>query len=190
MKRVFYSILLILIFIFYSCRSGHKVVLTAENIVTDHLNADASVGLMVITDERKGQAWYKTQKTWRIETIKNIPETALHNVWQVEISPKDDYVAVLSEGEGHPMVEIFELKKIFRQRDGLEDEMISPIVTIDPYPGTIWIKGWQSDTILRIESDVPLTLLDKHERRVPFQDPELETRIFLWNISTDTLTRK
>lgn len=190
MKRVYYSILLILFFISYSCQSGHHVVLTAENVVSDHLNTDSSVGLIVISDKRKGQAWYKSQKTWRVETIKNIPETALRNVWQVEISPKDEYLAVLSEGEGHPIVDIFELKKIFMPRDGLEDEMISPILTVDPYPGTIWIKGWQSDTLLLIESDVPLTFLDKKERRVPLQDMGLETQTFLWDISTDTIVKK
>lgn len=190
MKSVFYSILLILFFISYGCHSGHNVVLTAENVVSDHLNTDASVGLMVISDERKGQAWYKTQKTGRVETIKNIPETALHNVWQVEISPKDEYIAVLSEGEGHPIVEIFELKKILMQRDGLEDEMIPPVLTVDPYPGTIWMKGWQSDTLLLIDSDVPLTFLDKNERRVPLQDMGLETQTFLWDISTDIIIRK
>lgn len=146
--------------------------------------------LMVISDERKGQAWYMTQKTWRIATIKNIPETALHNVWQVAISPKDEYLAVLSEGEGHPIVDIFKLKTIFRPRDGLEDAMIPPVLTIDPYPGTIWIRGWQSDACLLIESDVPLTLLDKKKRRVPLLEPGSETQTFSWDISNDAIVRK
>ncbi len=189
-KRVFYSVLLILLFALYGCVSGHKVVLRSENVVFDHFNTDSSMGLMAISDDRKGQIWYKTQKTWRVETIKNVPETALHNVWQIEISSKDEYLAVLSEGEGHAVVEIFEIKSILMQRDGLEDIMISPILTVDPYPGTIWIEGWQNDKVLLIISDVPLTRLDKNERRVPLQDPELYSQKFLWDISTDTILKK
>jgi hypothetical protein len=191
-KKFLFLILSILhiILILNGCHSGHNVVLTAENVIFDHLNKDSSLGVLVISDERMGQTWYKTQNNWRVETIKNIPETSLYNVWQVEISPQDEYMAVLSEGEGHPIVEIFEINKIFRQRDGLEDEMISPALSVDPYPGTIWIKEWQSDTLLLIDSDIPLTLLDKKERRVPLQDPGLETQEFLWDVSSDTIIRK
>ncbi len=185
-KHLSYSIMLIFL---SGCVSGHRVVLTSENVVFDHFNTDASMGIMVISDERKGQAWYKTQQTWRVETIQNVPETASHHVWQIEISPGDAYLAVLSEGEGHPVVEIFEIKSILMQRDGCEDTMIAPVLSIDPYPGTIWIERWKSDTLLLVSSDVPLTLLDKNTRRVPLQDPESDSRKFLWDISTDTISK-
>lgn len=189
-KKFLFLILSILHIILNGCHLGHNVVLTAENVIFDHLNKDSSIGVLVISDERNGQTWYKTIKNWRVETIKNIPETSLHNVWQVEISPQDEYMAVLSEGEGHPIVEIFEIKKIFSQRDGLEDEMISSTLSVDPYPGTIWIRGWKSDTLLLIDSDMPLNFLDKKERRVPLRDPGSETQEFLWDVSSDTILIK
>lgn len=190
MKTFWLLILAIVLLIITGCNLRHNVVLTAENVVFDHLNKDPSIGIMVISDEREGQKWYKTIKDWRVETIQNIPETYLYKVWQVEISPQDEYMAVLSEGEGHPLVEIFEIEKILMRRDDLEDEMISPILTVDPYPGTIWIKGWKHGTQLILDSDMPLTRLNKKKRRVPLQDPELESQTFLWDVLSDTITRK
>lgn len=73
------------------------------------------------------------------------------------------------------------------QRDGLEDEMISPVLTVDPYPGTIWIKGWQNETQLRIDSDMPLNLLDRKLRRVFSEDAGVETREYLWDVLSDTI---
>lgn len=186
-KHAYFSALMIILFSLYGCASGHKVILTSENVVFDHFNTDASMGLMVISDERKGQAWYRTDRTGRIESLMNVPDTASQHVWQIEISPKDDYLAVLSEDEGHPVVEIFQMKSILAPGEGWEDTMVSPISMVDPYPGSIWIEGWENDTFLLVKSDVPLTLLDPKQRRVPLQDPEQGSRKFLWDIATDTI---
>lgn len=182
-----FTAFLLLHFTLDACHLKPDCIPTAENVVYRHLNKDSSVGVLVISDERKGQTWYRVHSRWRVETIKNIPETSLYKVWQVEISPQDDYMAVLSEEEGHPVVEIFEISRILMQRDGLEDEMISPVLTVDPYPGTIWIKGWQNETQLRIDSDMPLNLLDRKLRRVFSEDAGVETREYLWDVLSDTI---
>lgn len=190
-KQFLFSIfLVVLLKLTGCCHLDRNIVFSADNVVFDQLNKDSAISLLVISDERKGQTWYKTQKSGRVETLKNIPETSLYNVWQIEISPQDEYMAVLSEGEGHPIVEIYEIKKILMQRDGFEDELIPSILSLDPYPGSIWIKGWKSDTEILIESDMPLNLLDKKERRVPLQYPGIETQLFIWDVLSDSIIGK
>jgi hypothetical protein len=189
-RRLLTALSLAMITFISGCSSQESVTLSAENIFFDHLKGDLSTGIFVISDERKGPVWYKTRKKLRLEALKNIPDTSFQNVWQIKISLEDGFIAVLSEGEGHPVVEVFRLGDILSHRDGWEDEPVGAILSIDPYPGTIRIKGWKSDTLLSIYSDVLLTEMDKKERRVPSQDPSNKTREFIWDVLTDTITMK
>ncbi len=188
MKTFVLAILLIAFGVAIGCQSGRRLAPEAENAVFVHLNRNPAEGILIVSDDPTEQVWYTTRENRSAEKIRNVPETSMYNVWQARISPGDEYLAVLSEGEGHPVVDIFELNRLFSQAENAQK--VSPLLSIDPYPGTIWIRGWQGDTTLVIESDVPLDLLDSEAEKVRIGDPWQETRQFLWNIVTDTVRRK
>lgn len=75
--------------------------------------------------------------------------SALRQVVAVSASPDRKWLAVLSVGEGHPMLEVVALDALIGQRE------YRVMTTINPYPGTIGLADWQ-DGELRIVSDMPL----------------------------------
>jgi len=146
---------------------------------------------LVISDNRKGQAWYVTEAGYRIRSLENVPETCLYNVRQAFASPDDKYLAVVSVGEGHPVLEIFPLDQVLNPRDDEEDYFVEPLLAIDPFPGWVWIAGWQAPTVLRISSDMPLQRLDRSKRRVRDGVLYLEDEnSYLWDVGIDAIERK
>lgn len=75
--------------------------------------------------------------------------SAMRQVVTVSASPDRKWLAVLSVGEGHPMLEVVALDALLEQRE------YRVMTTINPYPGTIGISGWR-DGELRVTSDMPL----------------------------------
>ncbi len=75
--------------------------------------------------------------------------SAMRQVVAVSASPDRQWLAVLSVGEGHPMLEVVALDVLLERRE------YRVMTTINPYPGTIGLADWQ-DGELRIVSDMPL----------------------------------
>ncbi len=78
----------------------------------------------------------------------------------IKASPDGRYLAVISVGEGHPMLEIIELSKLIQQRAYLV------VQHIDPYPGVISLEAWEGLQV-HVRSNMLLTRLDKSTGRVP-----------------------
>lgn len=189
MKRVFYTLPFLAFLIITGCHKERVPLFTAENMVSAQLNMNSAVGIMILSDTYNQATWYKTLNNRPVMPIQNAPETSSPHVYQVAISPNDDHIAVLSAGEGHPVIEIFEIENIFKQGAGCENT-IDPISRIDPYPGTIWIEGWESEMLLTVGSDVPLDLVDRGEREALLENSEVLPQEFLWDIFADTITRR
>lgn len=79
---------------------------------------------------------------------------ALMEVSEILVSPQGNYLAVLSVGEGHPFLEIIDLKKL------RQDNRYVVLNSVDPYPGSVWVKRWEGMRLI-LGSTVPLTLRNK-----------------------------
>lgn len=75
--------------------------------------------------------------------------SAMRQVGDVSVSPDRKWLAVISVGEGHPMLEVLDLGRL------LEKHEYAALTTINPYPGTINLHGWREGALL-VTSDVPL----------------------------------
>ena len=182
-------LLLALLPLFAGCSTPPYGPPDVRNIHSARLHKDPGVCIMVISDDRKGQMWFKAEDEWEIESLKNVPQSCFHAVHLVSISPDDKILAVISVGEGHPYLEVFDLNGILTTRDSENDLPVKPLLAIDPYPGNVWVEGWEKDKIV-LSSDMPLDRLDKTERRSPVPDPMLEPRRFLWHVATDTIAEE
>lgn len=85
-----------------------------------------------------------------------------------EIKPSLDrrFLAILSVGEGHPILDLVDLTKLITEN---ETRMIA---SVNPYPGTINIRGWSGDRLI-VESDALLTHKDGEEPFITFSEQEL-----------------
>lgn len=188
MKRILVTISLLILWAAAGCHRGLQPHSEIENGISVHLNGNPGRGISVTTDSYGESAWFETRNGRPVRPIGSIPETSARSVWQAAISPGDDYLAVLSVDEGHPAVDIFQMAPIFSHAK--DPEKLPPLLSIDPYPGTIRIQGWQGDTILVVESDVPLNLLDKNTGRMSIEEPWSRPRNFLWNVSSGIIEMK
>lgn len=171
------------------CMPQKNIILDSENVCFSNLHKSPSKGIMVITDEREGQIWFRTEKESKIAIIPNVPQTSLYDVWQIQISPDDRFMAVLSAGEGHPEIDIFELKNILKQ-EYTNDNEAEPVLSINPYPGSVWIKEWKNEKTLIIESDMPLD--SYYDKNIEFfmLEPKSKSFEFLFDVDKVKITRK
>jgi len=85
--------------------------------------------------------------------LEAIPQS-LANTDDFKVSPSEKWVAIISVGEGHPILDVVVLA------DVLENETTTALRTINPYPGSINLKRWEGDNLI-IESDRDLTQQDE-----------------------------
>lgn len=100
---------------------------------------------------------------WRLDCVDAAPKplgcdsTALHQVVAVDIAPGQAWMAVLSVGEGHPMLEIVPLPEF------LAGQPYRAQCTINPYPGTVNVERWEAGKLL-LSSDVDLRIEESGAR--------------------------
>ncbi|TAN49474.1 MAG: hypothetical protein EPN21_11680 [Methylococcaceae bacterium] len=77
--------------------------------------------------------------------------TAMHQIVSLSASPDRRHLAVISVGEGHPILELVDLPVLLKQH------RYSALCTVNPFPGTLDAGGWSASGVL-IDSDVPLNV--------------------------------
>ncbi len=70
------------------------------------------------------------------------PGPAMLLIDRLLASPSGRFLAVVSVGEGHPILEVFELRPI------LAGESAEALVEINPYPGVLSLEGWRKNSLL------------------------------------------
>jgi hypothetical protein len=108
----------------------------------------AGVTLCVTNVDGEEPAWTLRTASGRARQIKT-PKASLSHVAELRVSPSGRYAAVVSVGEGHPILDLFDLHAV------LDDDAPEPLATVNPYPGMVSIREWTGD-LLVVESDMPL----------------------------------
>jgi hypothetical protein len=94
---------------------------------------------------------------------KSLPWPTMMNIVQLEASPDGQYLAVLSVGEGHPLIHIFETREIvkhfesYQTIDKNKDSYLAAYYSLNPYPGSVDIVKWNKKELF-IKSDMLLNL--------------------------------
>lgn len=104
---------------------------------------------------------------------------AMHDVVELLPSPDRAWIAVVSVGEGHPVLEVVDLQAL------LAGGSYRSCKTIDPYPGTITVSRWTAESLL-VASDMPLSRLPIRPGggdRYLFKAPRLfELNVHTWRV--------
>jgi hypothetical protein len=82
-----------------------------------------------------------------------LPETKFPiSVYDVKISTDNQFLAVFQVAEGHPYIEIIDVRKLINAQYEI-------VHFLNPYPGSIEIVNWENNLLI-VESDMPLTDLN------------------------------
>ena len=103
--------------------------------------------LMVTGSEQEGAQWFALEGV--LPRPLPSPPVALFP-HELSVSPDGRYLAVVSAGEGHPVLDVLILERVL---DGTHGE--HPFWTLDPYPGSVELVGWNGAR-LKVRSDRPL----------------------------------
>lgn len=90
--------------------------------------------------------WYLLRGDTRQKVFLN---TQGFSISSLNFSPSGKQLAVLTTGEGHPLLDVYDSSQILEKND------IYNLNSWDPYPGWISVSGWDGETLL-LEADVPL----------------------------------
>lgn len=115
-------------------------------------------------------------------------KVAMFVVNEISISPDDRYISIVSVGEGHPVLQIFDLKEILNSYEYYDKKKIYSIGFINPYPGYISVEGWNGKNII-LSSSVSLDKLNKKTREVKQKEAGDEAK-FEWNFRIDEIAKR
>jgi hypothetical protein len=107
---------------------------------------------------------------------------AMGHVHQATLSPDRKHLVLVTVGEGHPVLEVFDWPALLDKRRGESRHYI------DPYPGGVQVNDWAGRK-LRIESDMPLARPRNKAGRVNARDTSDATRDFLLDPTTGCVTK-
>jgi hypothetical protein len=165
--------------------------LSARTLRAAALHKDPEVVILAFTNKQKGIVWMLQDESGDLSLLESAPRVHMLEVKELSVSPDDYYLAVISRGEGHPVLEAFRLSGILAPPGSSARDGIKSIAWIDPFPGDISISGWQGRK-LGVQCDMPLDRLDHKTRRAAASDsyPSDEDMRFQWDIETDTIVRR
>lgn len=173
--KIIIKTLIMFVLILNSCYSQSQditpVMLKDKGVLMLALGNDEFL-CVINTDYETGAYWFLIKGKYGNQSLGN-NLSQLAEVHQLLSSPDGNYLAVLSVGEGHPVVEVIDLQKLRSKNE------YAALHIIDPYPGTVAIDCWEGSNLI-IDSTVPLNLRKENGR----VDPDLifpEAKKFILN---------
>lgn len=112
----------------------------------------------VVNSSNAGPQWFllKGEGNQHIGSI----SPGFNIIASLRASENGQYLAVLSIGEGHPIIDVIDANQLLLKKT------YQVVQHIDPYPGTILLDTWHG-TLLQVKSDMMLTERDSKTGRVP-----------------------
>ena len=172
------AIALLLVFGALACQGP---VLPPQGVLRAQLpGAPGLPWLEVRGSEGEGAQWF-LQDDQRLRRLPS-PPVALFPA-SLSPSPEGRYLAVISVGEGHPILDILDLERVLTGTHGEHS-----LRTLDPYPGFIELAGWEGGS-LRVRSDRPLTTCDQSGRAFGSETSESSV-LFLIDVESGAITQR
>ncbi len=172
MRKRSYVIAALLIFIGSYCAEAQNIQeepVSEQGVLVTPLNyiyendkrTEVHSVVCVVNTSNEGPQWFLLSSgNWQLNQRIGSISADLMLISDIEASPDGKSLAVLSVGEGHPILEVIDLPLL------LQKKSYRVLHKIDPYPGTIEIRSWEDNIWLHIASDMVLTGTDKTSGRV------------------------
>ncbi len=179
--RKLFLFLLLTTFLSYPAQSPSQSKTTIETLrdrgaIVERIRYRGEEYLLCIVNADEGETeWFILTPSGN----KKMPESPSSLAYVSEIKPSLNhrFLAVISVGEGHPILDIIDLPKLLTENE------TRTIITVNPYPGSINITRWSGNRLI-VKSDALLTRKDKEEPYLTFYQEEL----FSLNASSGAIT--
>ena len=171
-----------------------------DNVYIDELHARPNNYVFAINrdsgDQGRGAYWGTLDQHGWIRFFESGPKVSLFQVAYLAISDDDHYLAVETTGEGHPVLDVFELQRWlnFAPRGADRDTPpLEPVATLNPYPLSFEARGWRGPHFVLTTRG---RLDQLHERRRSGQADFSEALAddteytFLWDVENDQIRRE
>jgi hypothetical protein len=158
-----------------------------EKVTSTESGTRTEAALLFVTFQKKDEpvVTYTTiylleMNSGNIELVSD--SDAFYDVYDYAISPDGKAIALTMAAEGHPWVEIYDLKALITQQKKIL------LAELNPYPGTIDVMGWKEEFLI-VESDADLLLLNDGRTIYPENLTEKPVK-YLFNIYTKMVSYK
>ncbi len=122
---------------------------------------EVSAALCVINTSNEGPQWFLlSSDTWNLNLRLGSLDAAFMTISNILASPDGKFLAVISVGEGHPILEVVNLPLL------LQEKRYQVLHEFDPYPGVISLHSWNGAE-LQVYSNMLLPRRDRATGRVP-----------------------
>ena len=179
------------ILLLVACLSGcgHRY----SNVKTFPINSDICKEFVVIELREDQEGQYPIGYVDRDNRLQMIraPLDTLGQIRQVMPSPDRSKVLIVSYGEGHQYVSVYEVNELQRElryeNDG-EPEPLKALTTLDPYPNGLDNIRWLDNGRIEFEGISDYADFDRGSRRGAYNDDmdQSALRKWVWTISDDT----
>lgn len=121
----------------------------------------------------------------------------LPKIGRLIVSPDKEHVIIESWGEGHQYLSIYSVQSLVdatqnRGDTGVQQALLLPFRTLDPYPAAITEIRWASPAIVQFAADGGSNYgqFDKESRRAPYDEDDGQmvkpVRTWQWSLDDDT----
>ncbi|MBN2695591.1 hypothetical protein JXR93_13095 [bacterium] len=209
-KKSILAVFIVVIFSFFGCTAKKTVIkndislknkdktVQTNDISTIFKSVDnirfASLSenryFVAFVDDSIGTIWGLIKDN-RFHFLVKSPGISFFKLDSFLISPDERYMLTLSVGEGHPILEIFEIEMFFNFEGN--EELIDPIFSLNPYPLWANFEEWKGDNII-LSSEIDLTKTEDErvaELEKESSDSKSEVKLFKfsWSVKTGELKR-
>jgi WD40 repeat protein len=114
---------------------------------------------------------------------------------EVQLSPNGKYLAVVSVGEGHPLLDIYRSDEIIAtlQGDSLEsvlnESILSPQHAVDPFPMTLDSIHWIDKNTLSFMSEIDFLQFDSATKRGKLKE-NAQSKEWVLNLDNGKITER
>ena len=172
-----------------------------DNVHIDELHAQPNRYVFAINrdsgDQGRGAYWGTLDQHGWIRFYESGPQVSLFQVAYLAISDDDKHLAVETTGEGHPVLDVFELQKWLNYAPRGQDRdtpPLEPIATLNPYPLSFKAGGWRGEHFILTSRGRLDELYDRRKAgQASFSDEALTSdteHTFLWDVVNDQVRRE
>ncbi|MDX1909717.1 MAG: hypothetical protein SF053_21955 [Bacteroidia bacterium] len=158
-----------------------------SNMQTFPISHDTYPRLALITAHQHNRIALIAQDNSLI--VSTIPIGALSEyVAEAILSPDGDWLAVISVGEGHPILDVYAVHRLVEAIE-TDDPELGPVRSVNPYPGVLADLRWTDEGVLMFSANVNFDCEEDRELGWPCLTPDDAPIVWQYDPATDRLYR-
>jgi len=161
---------------------------TGYRNVCEYLVADGPCRALTVVAQEGGDALGWVDPAGNLRLVRAETDVLAH-IQSVAIAPDGSRAAIVSVGEGHPVLSVYRLADLLAEADR-PGKRLPAETSVDPYPLAIEEVRWLDSETIEFRSAIDFTRVDRELRRVGYDQAttDLPVRTWRWHIHDDVFS--